>query len=485
LVPGQYLTIQAAIDAAVNGDTVIAAQDTYFENIDFGGKSITVTSTDPNDPNVVAGTVIDADGSGTVVTFPDNAGAVCVLAGFTITNGNSSGDGGGILCWNGAIGISNCIITGNSATGNGGGIASDRADLTLAGCTFSQNTAYELGIWSGGGGVLALNGKLTLTDCQFSENVAVNSSGGGIRSVHRELTLTNCTFCSNSAALEGGGVATDYNSVTLANCTFRGNSAQWGGGMNNSHWGATATNCVFSSNSADRGGGICTYTLYRGDETLRLGNCTFSGNVANDYGGAVCLQMEGNLWLVNCIAWNNSALEGPQIALLAAGTVSASYCCLQGGLSDIYTGPDCTVDWLDGNIDADPCFADVAGGDYHLQSKVGRWDANTSDWVIDDNNSPCIDAGDPCSDWTAELWPHGKRINMGGFGGTPQASMSESAVGNISDLDCSNAVDGVDLKLITDKWLYQQVLLSEDLNRDGLIDSGDFAILADNWRWKQ
>ncbi|MHC4476619.1 MAG: hypothetical protein ACYTEL_13300 [Planctomycetota bacterium] len=481
-VPGQYPTIQAAIDAADDNDTIIVAQGTYYENIDFGGKSIAVISTDPNDPNVVADTIIDASGSGTVVTFPNDANAVCVLAGFTITDGNSSGNGGGILCRSGAIGINNCIITGNSAAGNGGGIASEWADLTIAGCTFSQNMAYGSGIFSGGGGIFTEHGKLALTACQFSENAAVNESGGGIRSKYGELTLTDCTFISNSAAQEGGGVATDYNSVTLTNCTFSGNSAVLGGGMNNSHWGATAANCVFSSNLADRGGGICSYYLHLGD--LTLSNCTFSKNEASSYGGAVDNRDLGNLTLTNCILWGNLANEGPQIAMEEDGTLSISYSCLQGGDWDIYT-LDAVLDWGDGNINADPCFAYEASGDMHLRSTAGRWDANTSSWGRDDSNSPCIDAGDPCSDWTAELYPHGKRINMGAFGGTAQASMSESEAGNISDIDCSDAVDGVDLRLITDEWLYQQILLSEDLNRDGLVNGADFAIFADNWAWQQ
>jgi hypothetical protein len=83
------------------------------------------------------------------------------------------------------------------------------------------------------------------------------------------------------------------------------------------------------------------------------------------------------------------------------------------------------------------------------------------------------------------LWPHGKRINMGAFGGTPQASMSQSDAGNIADLDGSDAVDWEDLKLITEKWLYQQLLLFEDLNRDGLVNGWDFAIFAGNWVWNE
>ena len=63
-------------------------------------------------------------------------------------------------------------------------------------------------------------------------------------------------------------------------------------------------------------------------------------------------------------------------------------------------------------------------GDYHLRSEVGRWEAQAQDWVPDAVTSPCIDAGDPNSDWTAETWPHGGRINLGVYGGTWQASLS-------------------------------------------------------------
>jgi hypothetical protein len=100
-------------------------------------------------------------------------------------------------------------------------------------------------------------------------------------------------------------------------------------------------------------------------------------------------------------------------------------------------------------------------------------------------NSPCIDAGDPNSDWTAELWPHGKRINMGAYGGTPQASMSLSSAGNIADFNNDDFVNWKDLKLLGDNWLHEAVLLSEDLSRDGLTNYIDYAIFANEWLWEE
>ena len=92
-------------------------------------------------------------------------------------------------------------------------------------------------------------------------------------------------------------------------------------------------------------------------------------------------------------------------------------------------------------LNINPLFTDAADGDYHLQSQAGRWDPNLNDWVVDVNTSPCIDAGDPNSDWTGESWPHGSRINLGAYGGTPQASMSLSTVGNKAAYNNDGAVD--------------------------------------------
>jgi len=74
---------------------------------------------------------------------------------------------------------------------------------------------------------------------------------------------------------------------------------------------------------------------------------------------------------------------------------------------------------------------------------------------------------------------------MGAYGGTSQASMALSSIGNIADLNTDGFVNYADLMLLTEKWLYQEVLLPEDLDRDVIVNFTDFSIFADNWLWEQ
>jgi len=91
VVPTVYPTIQAAIDAAENGDVVVVLPGTYQESITFRGKAITVQSTNPSDPSVVAGTVILGAEPGRSVVNIGN-GSTVTLAGFTIKGGGTSFD---------------------------------------------------------------------------------------------------------------------------------------------------------------------------------------------------------------------------------------------------------------------------------------------------------------------------------------------------------------------------------------------------------
>jgi hypothetical protein len=139
----------------------------------------------------------------------------------------------------------------------------------------------------------------------------------------------------------------------------------------------------------------------------------------------------------------------------------------------------------EGNIDADPCFADPCNGDYHLKSESGRWDPGSESWVLDGVTSLCIDGGNPVSDWTAELWPHGKRINMGKYGGTPEASMSLLDAGSAADLNIDDLVDFRDFDRFADNWRTEQKFLREDIDRNGRVDAFDLAAFAEEWLWEE
>lgn len=73
-------------------------------------------------------------------------------------------------------------------------------------------------------------------------------------------------------------------------------------------------------------------------------------------------------------------------------------------------------------LDIDPLYYDKPGHDYHLQSEGGRW--NGANWILDLVTSPCIDAGDPASDYSNETFPNGGRVNIGAYGNTGTASRS-------------------------------------------------------------
>src|SRR5262245_51248734 len=143
-VPGDYSRIQNAIDAATKGDVILVSPAVYYENINFRGKAITVTSTNTADPKAVQSTIIHASGQSSVVSFVSGEGSNSVLAGFTITGGYGTANpalgtgvyfGGGIYCLGSAptivgnIVVSNAMPTGGTNLfGYGGGIGCIQSD---------------------------------------------------------------------------------------------------------------------------------------------------------------------------------------------------------------------------------------------------------------------------------------------------------------------------------------------------------------------
>jgi hypothetical protein len=98
-----------------------------------------------------------------------------------------------------------------------------------------------------------------------------------------------------------------------------------------------------------------------------------------------------------------------------------------------------------------PLFVDPANGDYHLKSKRGRhWPAHDV-WVLDKVTSPCVDGGDPAVNPSNEPMPNGGRINMGAYGNTAYASMSEWPIAEDNNRD--GIVNMLDIAKVVGKWL--------------------------------
>ena len=510
-VPEEYNTIQAAINASSDNDVIMVAEGTYTgegnRDLDFGGRAITVRSIDPYDPEVVAATIIDGESDydechdglcerNRGFYFHNGEGEDSKVSGFTIANfcapdvdyGSGGGPmpaGGGILCEYSSPTISYCIITHNWADQagvggiGGGGIHCQGGNPTITYCTISYNVAYV-----GGGGIdcgSATISQCTITDnysgwsaggidCSSSTNITnstISNNRGWCGGIGGSPTISNCTITGNKADYFGGGI---YGSGSINNCIITDNVVQtgYGGGVYGTDTSLHIINSIIIGNSAHSGDdGFGGWIEGKGGGIYcpggNISNCTITGNWAEFSGGGVY----GNATITNSILWDDTAPNGQEIT----GNPTVSYSDVEGGWPGL------------GNINLDPLFADALNGDVHLQSQAGRWDSVSESWVYDPNTSPCIDAGDPVSNWTGELWPHGGRINMGAYGGTAQASMSLSQVGNVADLNYDGTVNLEDYALLGNRWARQEVLRVEDMDRNGIIDVRDLAILAGNWLW--
>ena len=431
-----FEVIQAGIDAAIDGDTVLVAPGEYVitDPITFRGKAITVKSEAGPDETTIRMSPPRGSNRSSVVIFENDETIASVLEGFTITGGNgsllpavnawggggiafnaSSGTvrncsivqnlvddvGGGVLVYFGAsVILSNCIIRGNSTTKDSGGgvMCWENSSATLTNCTVSENSAG----YSGGGLFCGKASSMTLTGCIIRDNSSIKATmagGGGAQCyLDSSLTMTDCLIADNYSGCEGGGVfCSSTASVTVTNCVIVGNTARWGGGL--AGWASTSTTTV--------------------------SNCTIWMNSANITGGGVGCHDGASATVTNSIVWGNISPKGNEIYLEQAPTeCGVTYSNVASGQAGVTVEGGCTLNWGEGNIVADPCFADPENNDYHLKSQAGRWEPATQAWMRDDVTSPCIDAGDPDSDGSGETWPYGGRINMGAYGGTREASMS-------------------------------------------------------------
>jgi len=285
---GDYPTIQAAIDDANDGDIIELQPGVYTgdgnRDIDYKGKAITIRSTDPNDSNVVAATIIECNGTEADphrgFYFHSGEGVNSVLEGITITNGYGHGE-----------------ATPRGLVSLGGAFYFINVNPAISKCTISNNWA-----WYGGGMYNDANSSPTITNCTITENMS-SREGGGIYCNNSSPTITNCAIRNNNTGRSGGGIRSSYSNLTINDCTFIGNQAErYGGGISSRDLNLTLTNCTFIANSGGiSGGGVCL----SGSNAI-ISDCTFSGNVVGNEGGGICL-WGSNPIIVGCTIKGNAA----------------------------------------------------------------------------------------------------------------------------------------------------------------------------------
>ncbi len=271
-VPADQPTIQAGINASSNGDTVLVAPGTYYENINFRGHRIVVTSyfMSDRDPQYIFGTIIN----GSQPTNPDTASCVlfrtvedstAVLQGFTLTGGK--------------------------------------------GTTWTDE--HGAGEYREGGGILCAGTSPTIRFNYINDNEAVTLGSG----------LTSAG---------GGAIRTGDGNPHILNNVITRNRGRYGAGIVLNYTGAVIRNNVIAYNTGGQDYGGSGIWKYGSGPTALIENNTIVNNSSLRNGGGV-YNWSATMTLTNNIIRGNTGNPGPQVA--NTGSMTASYCNIEGGLS--------------------------------------------------------------------------------------------------------------------------------------------------------
>ncbi|MCD4817827.1 MAG: hypothetical protein K8S23_03955 [Candidatus Cloacimonetes bacterium] len=245
-VPGDYGTLQQAINASTDGDVIIAANGWYLELINFNGKNVTLTSNYyvSGDTLDIQNTVIHGGQNGTVVTFENNETENAVLNGFTVTFGLAE-NGGGIKIRGASPTLSNLIIKQNFTTNNGAGIYITYRYIDIDEIYYSSPMLYNV---------------------EIDDNESDNYAGGLYSDNNSTLEMENVSITNNESDNHGAGYYSDNSVIEMDNVSFYNNQPQtdgkYGSGMYASNCTITIDNSIFDNNgnidsdNCDKGGGL-------------------------------------------------------------------------------------------------------------------------------------------------------------------------------------------------------------------------------------
>jgi hypothetical protein len=305
--------------------------------------------------------------------------------------------------------------------------------------------------------ILYVNGVTNGTLDQVTLTGGNMGNGAGIRidnSVNiliANCTITNNTYIVDDWAPSGGGLYAEAGtSVTISNCMIRSNqldssktsggAASYGGGIYSAGILTVRDSAIVNNQSKATGwGSSLGGAIYFSGTRLDLRNVLLAGNDAKTTGDGLQAQA-GTVTLTNVTVAGNGG-EGVRHA---GGTVTVKDSILwgngvdsTGGVTLAWSCYSNSMDHVNGgnNISTNPLFVDTTY--YHLKSRGGNYVGgyfSGGTWANASESSPCIDAGDPTSDYSREPSPNGGRVNMGCYGNTAVASHGAGAAGTVFTL---------------------------------------------------
>lgn len=270
-VPDDYPTIQAAIDAASNGDIIEIAAGTYSgdgnKDLDPLGKVITIRGAG------IDQTIVDVEKAGRGMHIHSGETDTTIIEQITFINGFAD-YGGGLLC--------------------------EDSDPTIQHCRFAMCRATT------GGGIAARFSNMNVSNCLLDNNFADNDGGGLALIKDCQATVTNTVIRENTGMLFGGGIYIRRDSSELIDCEIHTNLSRFGGGVFLSYAEQTQfTDTSFQENTASSGGVVyLTYSF------VIFENCQFYANTATKFGGVAYSPDEGHIACNGCTITENHAEEG-------------------------------------------------------------------------------------------------------------------------------------------------------------------------------